>query len=117
MAQTFDVPHISYSTSQSREPRTTSIKFDDGGYELRMKRGMNSDLQTWEVQINVIHVGGADTVENFLANHGGVDWFWWKAPRHAAPRKFVCRRWTREPITPGHDRMTMTFQEVVDIVG
>lgn len=117
MAQTFNVREVSYSTSQTREPRVTSVKFDDGGYELRMRRGMNADLQNWDVQINAISISHATIVEGFLIQHGGVDWFWWTAPRHTTARKFVCRRWTREPISPTHDRMTMVFSEVVDIVG
>jgi phage-related protein len=117
MAQTFNVAEVSYATNQSREPRVTSVRFDDGGYELRMRRGMNADLQTWEVQINVISTANANAVEAFLALHEGVDWFWWSAPRSSVAKKFVCRRWTREPISPKHDRMTMTFQEVVDLVG
>jgi phage-related protein len=117
MAHTFYVAEISYSPTQSREPRTTSVKFDDGGYELRMRRGMNADLQTWDIPLNVVPIAIADNVETFLAQHGGVDWFWWTAPRQLTPRKFVCRRWSREPVSPKYDRMTMTFQEVVDIVG
>ncbi len=115
MAQTFQVAEISYATSQSREPRVTSIRFDDQGYELRMKRGMNADLQMWEVSINVITIAGANNVENFLALHGGVDWFWWTPPRVGAARKFICKRWSREPISPRYDRMSMSFQEVVDL--
>ena len=82
MALTFSVGEVSYATSQNREPRITEINFDDGGYSLRMKRGMNSDLQSWEVFINVLTIQRANDVEQFLTVHGGVDWFWWLAPRH-----------------------------------
>ena len=117
MAQTFNVAEISYSPTQAREPRITEIRFDDGGYSLRMKRGMNSDLQAWDIPINAISIAHANIVEGFLALHGGVDWFWWTPPRQTTPRKFICKRWSREPLTRTHDRMTMTFTEVVDIVG
>jgi phage-related protein len=117
MAQTFNVAEISYAPSQSREPKITEIRFDDNGYSLRMKRGMNADLQTWEIPINVITIQNANVVEGFLAAHGGVDWFYWTPPRHTAPRKFICKRWSREAISRTHDRMSLSFQEVVDIVG
>jgi phage-related protein len=117
MADTFNVAEISYSPTQNREPRITEIKFDDGGYSLRMRIGMNADLQTWEIPINAISIANANTVEAFLIKQGGVDWFFWTPPRHTAPRKFICKRWSREPISRTHDRMTMSFQEVVDIVG
>ena len=119
MAQTFNVAEISYSPTQNREPRVTTVKFDDNGYELRMKRGLNADLQTWEIPINVISIRGANDVENFLAQHGGVDWFYWTPPRQTMPRKFICKRWSREPVSGSklYDKMSMTFTEVVDIVG
>lgn len=117
MAQTFDVPEVSYSPSQSREPRVTTVKFDDQGYELRMRRGLNADLAQWEVPINVITVARANTVEAFLADHGGINWFWWKPPRATVARKFICTRWSREPVSGSklYDRMSLSFREVVDI--
>lgn len=119
MAQTFNVAEISYGVVQRREPKITEIKFDDGGYSLRMKRGMNADLQSWDVPINAITIAGANAVEAFLAAHGGVDWFWWQPPRANSPKKFICKRWTREPISGSrtHDKLTMTFEEVVDLFG
>jgi phage-related protein len=117
MAHTLNVSEISYSAIQNREPRITEIRFDDNGYSLRMKRGMNSDLQKWEVPLNVITITGANIIESFLVLHGGVDWFYWIPPRQSTARKFICKRWTREPISRTHDRMTMSFEEVVDIVG
>jgi phage-related protein len=114
MAQTFNVG-ISYGVAQRREPRITSIRFDEGGYELRMKRGLNADLQVWDIPLNAVPISLANDIENFLAGHGGVEWFWWTAPRQTVPRKFVCKRWSREPVNGSktHDRMSMTFEEVV----
>jgi phage-related protein len=119
MAQTFSVAEVSYGIVERREPKITEIKFDDGGYSLRMKKGFNSDLQVWDVPINAISIAGANTVEAFLAFHGGVDWFWWTPVRQTTPRKFICKRWTREPVSGSrtHDKLTMQFEEVVDIVG
>ncbi len=117
MAQTFNVAEVSYAPTETREPRITEIRFDDNGYSLRMKRGMNADLQTWDIPINAISIANANIVEGFLTLHGGVDWFWWLPPRHTTPKKFICKRWTREAISRTHDRMTLSFQEVVDIVG
>ena len=114
MAQTFNVG-ISYGVAQRREPRITSIRLGEGGYELRMKRGLNADLQQWEIPLNAVPIGLANDIENFLAGHGGVEWFWWQPPRQTTPRKFVCKRWSREPVSGSktHDRMSMTFEEVV----
>ena len=119
MAQTLFVPEISYSPSSTREPKVTTVKFDDNGYELRMKRGMNADLQQWEVPINVISVDRANVVEAFLTAHGGVDWFYWTPPRQTVARKFICKRWAREPVSGSklYDKMTLSFQEVVDLFG
>jgi phage-related protein len=119
MAQTFNVAEVSYSPSETREPRVTSVKFDDQGYELRMRRGLNGDLQQWEVPINVISVANANVVEGFLTAHGGVDWFWWIPPRQTVAKKFICKRWSREPVNGSkhYDKMSLSFQEVVDIVG
>jgi phage-related protein len=119
VAQTFNVAEVSYGIVGRREPRITEIKFDDGGYSLRMKKGFNSDLQVWDVPINAISISGANAVEAFLAEHGGVNWFWWTAPRQTTARKFICKRWTREPVSGSrtHDKMTLSFEEVVDIAG
>jgi phage-related protein len=117
MALTFIRPEISYGAVKRREPKIYSVKFDDGGYELRMKRGMNADLSVWDIPINVLPIAVADGMEGFLAAHGGVDWFWWVPPRETQPKKFICRRWTREPVqgSKTHDKFTMTFEEVADI--
>jgi phage-related protein len=117
MAATFDVREISYGIVERREPKTQSVRFDDGNYELRMKRGLNSDLQTWDVPIEAVFTGWAETIEQFLAAHNGVDWFWWTPPRQTQPRKFICRRWTREPVRGSrtHDRLTLTLEEVADL--
>lgn len=119
MAQTFDVPLISYGIVSRREPSIIDIKFDDAGYRLRMHKGMNADPQIWEIPYNAIPISRANDIENFLADHGGVRWFWWRPPRQFAQRKFICRRWTREPVagSRSHDKMTMTFEEVFDLVG
>lgn len=117
MAQTFAVAEISYGAVQRRQPKTTVVSFDEGGYQVRMKRGLNADARTWDVPINAVSIAGANNIENFLAAHGGVDWFWWIAPRETIPRKFICTNWTREPVNGSrtHDKMQLTFQEVFDL--
>lgn len=117
MALTLVIPEISYGVVQRREPKVTTIKFDDGGYELRMRRGMNTDLRTWDVPMNAIPIAKANDVEEFFRFHGGVDWFWWTEPRSTTPRKYVCRRWSREPVSGSktHDRMHFTLEEVVSL--
>jgi phage-related protein len=118
MADTFTAG-ISYGAVQRREPRITEIKFDDAGYSLRMARGMNSNPQIWDVPMNVVDIAFANNVENFMVAHGGVKWFWWTPPRSATPRKFICKRWSREPVTGSktHDKITLTFEEVFDLAG
>ena len=119
MADTFNVGELSYGAVMRREPNIQEVKFDNGGYSLRMRRGMNADKQIRDVPINVISIAGGNSVEGFLAAHGGVSWFWWTPPRQTSPRKFICKRWTREPLSGSktHDRMTMVFEEVFDIAG
>lgn len=118
MAETFNIG-ISYGAVQRREPRITEIKFDNGGYSLRMARGMNADARVWDIPINVIDIPLANSVEGFLAGHGGVKWFWWTAPRDTQARKYICKRWTREPVNGSrtHDKMTLVFEEVFDLAG
>lgn len=119
MAETFGIGEISYGAVMRREPSIIDIKFDDAGYRLRMSKGMNADPQIWEIPVNAVTIAGANNIENFLAAHGGVRWFWWRPPRQVALRKFICRRWTREPVAGSrtHDKMTMTFEEVFDLAG
>lgn len=119
MALTLNVSEIAYGAVMRREPDVREIKFDNGGYSLRMRRGMNTDRQVWDIPLNVITIGGANIIENFLVFHGGVDWFWWVPPRQTSPRKFICKRWTREPLSGSktHDKMTMVFEEVFDLSG
>ena len=118
MAQTFNVAEVSYAPTETREPRITEIRFDDNGYSLRMKRGMNADLQTWEIPINAITIANANVVEGFLALHGGVDWFWWLPPRHTMRRRSSSAKDGRgRPSAGPMTRMTLSFPEVVDIVG
>jgi phage-related protein len=117
MALILGLPEMSYSPQETREPKVTTVKFDDMGYELRMSRGLNADLQTWEVPLNLLSIARADEIEGFLAHHGGVRWFWFQPPRQTAMKKFICKRWSREPVNGSrfHDRMSISLQEVVDI--
>jgi len=106
---------IAYGAVMRREPKVISVKFDDG-YELRMRKGLNFDMQTWDITYPALTLAQAVDVEAFLDFHGGTDWFFWKPPRYPSPRRFICRRWTREPVTPKIDRFTLTLEEVADIV-
>lgn len=119
MAETLSIPEVAYGATLRREPDVREIKFDNGGYSLRMRRGMNTDRQVWDVPINAMTIARANTVEAFLTARGGVDWFWWLPPRHSVMRKFICKRWTREPVggSRTHDKMTMVFEEVFDLSG
>lgn len=106
---------ISYGATVRREPKVTTVRFDDASYELRMRKGLNSDLRVWEVNFPTLTIAQANDVEAFLTFHGGVDWFLWKPPRETIRRKMICRKWSREPITPKHDRISLAFEEVADI--
>lgn len=117
MAATFIVSEVSYGVRMRKQPNVRTVKFDEMGYELRSRRGPNSNLQVWDVPFDVCSIQQANNIENFFDAHGGVDWFWWTPPRQTLPRRFVCKEWTREPVNGSrtHDRMTAVFEEVADV--
>ena len=96
----------------------TEIKFGDG-YNQRVRRGLNTRVETWSVTFGNRPYLVVDDIEDFLDQHSGSDYFYWpdqNDPADAAKFiKVVCTGWKRVSSAPFHDTLTLTLKQVFDI--
>ena len=93
MAETLPNIPLAFSPVYEEEPRVRKVKFGDG-YEARFKDGLNITAMkttlSWE---NRTHPEMA-VLMDFFRRHEGSKWFWHVPHGEAAPRKFVCSKWS-----------------------
>lgn len=96
----------------------TPVKFGDN-YTQRLRSGLNTRSQVWSVTFTNRHYTLVDTIEDFLNQHNGSDYFFW--PDHNDPSnttkfiKVICDKWKRTYSAPQHDTLTMTLTQVFDL--
>lgn len=74
------------------EPKVLTIKMGDG-YEQRRAAGLNNQLSVYSVTVRV-RKGEHQSLEAFLARHGGVRAFLWTPPYCWKAIRVVCRKWS-----------------------
>lgn len=92
------------------EPRVKTIKLGDG-YEQRIKDGINNDLRTYNVMLNVARDDGL-VIDAFLTRQGGVHAFKWREPSTHKLITVKCPSWTTN-VKHTAISITATFEEVV----
>ena len=91
-------------------PRVKTIKFGDG-YEQRIKNGINNDLRTYSVTLNVARDDGL-VIDAFLSRQGGVHAFKWREPNTHRIINVKCPSWSTN-VKHTAISITATFEEVV----
>ena len=101
---------VAPSMSITAEPKVKIIKFGDG-YEQRIKDGINNDLRTYSVTLNV-HRDDAPVIDAFLTRQGGVHAFKWREPNTNRLITVKCPSWSTN-VKNTSVSITTTFEEVV----
>ncbi|WP_198199768.1 MULTISPECIES: phage tail protein [unclassified Gilliamella] len=101
---------VAPSMSVIAEPKVKIIKFGDG-YEQRIKDGINNDLRTYSVTLNV-HRDDAPVIDAFLTRQGGVHAFKWREPNTNRLITVKCPSWSTN-VKNTSVSITTTFEEVI----
>ena len=101
---------VAPSMSEKAAPRVKTIKLGDG-YEQRIKDGINNDLRTYSVTLNVARDDGV-VIDAFLTRQGGVHAFKWREPSTHKLITVKCSSWTTN-VKHTVTSITATFEEVV----
>ncbi|MDY0559575.1 phage tail protein [Pasteurella multocida] len=73
-------------------PRVTKVQFGDG-YAQRISNGINTLLRKYPVVVKV-DKQTAQSVDEFLARHKGVEPFYFNEPFSQQRKKVVCGNWS-----------------------
>lgn len=110
---TFTPPRApSIETSRSMKPRVLIAEFGDG-YLQRGADGINHMLERMTVTWSRLSPADAKTIVEFFAARGGVESFYWTAPRDTTPKRWICESWDRGYPNQIHETLTASFREVV----
>jgi phage-related protein len=104
---------VDANPSHSKKPRVTNIKFGDG-YEQRIRYGINTNPQSWEVSFANRDETEANEIDAFLDEQGGVTAFDWTPPGQAVALKFKCQQWNKVAGKGNFFSITASFEQVFD---
>lgn len=96
--------------SETAKPRVNQIQLGDS-YEHRNKIGINNDLRTYAVTLNVRR-SDAKYIVDFLTRHNGIYAFKWIEPNSHSLKIVVCETWA-STVRNKSTTITATFREVV----
>ena len=92
------------------QPKVKRVRFGDG-FEQRQPDGLNNQLRTY----NLVFSDRRDVIkeiDDFLAAHGGVKSFRWRAPDTYQLITVICPQWGG-PVTGAWREFNCTFEQVV----
>lgn len=110
MPETF-TPVPSFQAPRQRKPNVSRIQFGDG-YEQRAAKGMNTIVDTWNLNFLNRTTEEADEIDDFLTARSGVEAFLWTAPGEDTAKLWVCDEWSRTLIAAGIYTIAATFRQV-----
>jgi phage-related protein len=104
---------VDANPTQTKKPQVNNIKFGDG-YEQRVRHGINTNPQVWELSFANRDASEATAIDNFLDSMGGVTAFDWTPPGGNVALKFKCQSWNKVPGNGNMYSITATFEQVFD---
>lgn len=109
MPETFGWP-VLRPVQKGHKPKVKTVAYGDG-YEQRTRHGLNNDLPTYQVKVQLSDRAAAAVVNNFLRERAGAESFLWTPPGEAEAL-FKCEQWrVIDKIRP--IIITATFKQVV----
>ena len=109
---TFSYEHT-YAVNKTVTPRIRMTQFGDG-YTQLSGDGLNTQRQMWNLEF-MADSTSIDEIQTVLETTGGVDSFDWTPPRQSTALKFIYTSYSRDPVGPTVDRLTVSFQQEYDL--
>ena len=109
-------PHFiwapSYSANIRQQPKVISVQFG-GGYEQRLKEGINSGLISIELKFEARSLIETTAIVHFLTDKEGYRGFWFMTPPPIGVlKKFVCEDWTTAQTFDDNYTISSTLKEI-----
>jgi len=102
----------SYSVNARQQPSVVSIKFG-GGYEQRLKEGINNNLISVESKFEARSATETAAIVHFLTDKEGYRGFWFMTPPpFGVMKKFVCKDWATNQTFDDNYTISVTFLEI-----
>jgi len=79
---------ISQSSSSQILYRTKKVQFGDG-YSQRSPDGINSNVDTWQVNWEYLNSVERDTILEVLNDVEGADYIYWTPPNQTEEKKYI----------------------------
>lgn len=105
----------SRSFSRKSKPNVVSAQFGDG-YSQRIRRGINTLSDSWEVSFINQPLNIAEQIIVFLTNKAGSEYFLFNPPGDINTYKVICQDWSTEYTSHISRTITTTFIRVYDII-
>lgn len=101
-----------FGASKKLQPKVISVSFGDG-YEQRVRNGLNTNPQTWDLSFSNRTDTEAEAIDAFLTARGGAESFDW-TPYNESAGKYICREWSKS--IDGFNRNTIqaTFVQIFE---
>lgn len=100
----------SKSAKKASKPRVVKAAFGDG-YALRVKDGINTSPEMWDLSFNNLPDVHANAIEDFFEARGASESFYWTTPR-GVQKLFVCPEWNRTQNKEDSSSITTKFEQV-----
>ena len=110
-------PAVNPSLNYSKATKARIRRADFGeGYSQRVAAGLNSIKREVSLNFEGLSSSQADDIETFLIARGGAEVFYYTLPDEGSARKWICEEWVRGPQAGILRSISMTLEEVFDIV-
>jgi phage-related protein len=102
------------SSGKKTSSRIIEAQFGDG-YTQRAGDGINTVVDTWNLEWNCLDSTSYLEMVNFLKARGGYESFTFIPPGESSSKKFTCKEWSTSH--PGNSKYILTadFLEVFDL--
>ena len=106
---------LNYPAKLTREPALLSVQFGDG-YRQDAGDGINTNLETWNLQASNLPEFVGIAIDAFLLDKGGYTSFTWTAPQTGATAKdYICKKWNISYNDEDEANFSAVFEEVADL--
>ncbi len=103
-----------YGSKPQKEHRVLSASFGDG-YSQRVLDGLNTVIESWDMNWEVLTLSEKDVIVNFLDSMAGYKAFGYTMPGETVRKKWICKKYSATPLARGIYSLTATFERVYDL--